>query len=236
MSFKPQSRPDVILLAGLSIVVLAFAIALRRSDAGLFEPFFGALDPLAVVIAVGICACFSLWLLQRRGWFRVYERATFARGCGYAVAGGLAFALAIVLVDTTIGFPLSYAVAPPFPASAMFYTLMAYVAETVFHLVPLAVLSLLVTRFLGHAPSSRAIWSCLAVVALAEPVFQLRFALAGPPLGWLNGYVFAHVLAFDVVLLYLLRRFDFVSALVFRLTYYSLWHVIWGALRQHWPS
>ncbi len=42
------------------------------------------------------------------------------------------------------------------------------------------------------------------------------------------------LLAFGLVQLYVFRRFGFVSMYAFRLAYYSLWHIAWGAIRLKW--
>ena len=47
----------------------------------------------------------------------------------------------------------------------------------------------------------------------------------------MTAFVTVHVLAINAVGLWLFRRYDFVTMFGFRLMYYLVWHVLWGALR-----
>ena len=58
-----------------------------------------------------------------------------------------------------------------------------------------------------------------------EPVAQLALGSALP------AFVVPHVFVFGLVQLVLLRRYGYVPMLWFRLVYYLLWHVLWGAAR-----
>jgi hypothetical protein len=49
--------------------------------------------------------------------------------------------------------------------------------------------------------------------------------------GWANAYVGVHLLAFNPIAVVLLRSFGVLRALVFRVSYYVVWHILWGALR-----
>ena len=140
------------------------------------------------------------------------------------------FAIAVTLVDLGLGFPRNLNVPPP--QSLLFYPIMGLVAETFFHLIPLAILPLVIGRLLKTLALDRLIWGCIVIASFLEPVFQLLLGSTGNSL--LDGYVFVHVLAFGLAQMYVFRRFDFVSMYAFRLVYYLYWHIIWGYFRLQW--
>ena len=50
---------------------------------------------------------------------------------------------------------------------------MGYVAETAFHLVPVSILLIALPLAVRHVSRETALWSCVMLVSLVEPLFQL---------------------------------------------------------------
>jgi hypothetical protein len=50
-------------------------------------------------------------------------------------------------------------------------------------------------------------------------------------LAWANASVGVHLLAFNLLAVVLLRRLGILRALVFSVSYYVAWHIMWRALR-----
>ena len=73
--------------------------------------------------------------------------------------------------------------------------------------------------------------SVALVVSVLEPGFQVRLAASSRGLSSVDAYVGTHLLIFNLLQLYIFRRYDFVSMYAFRPTYYLYWHIIWGYLR-----
>ncbi|MEZ4444025.1 MAG: hypothetical protein R3B72_33440 [Polyangiaceae bacterium] len=191
-------------------------------DRAAFAPYFDGLHPLlAVTIVVGAGAL-ALARLERVDLVLLRHPL---RGMRLAVGAALLFAVPTIGLDAAT-VPFSAAINVRFPASLLFYPVMAVVVEILFHAVPLALLAPLLRP--GEARSRR-LWACVILVALLEPAFQV--ALAGPIPGWLSAYLALHLFAFSVVQLWLFIRHDFVTMLVFRLSYYLCWHILWGHLR-----
>jgi len=109
-----------------------------------------------------------------------------------------------------------------------------FIAETVFHLVPLAVFTLLL-RFIPASVIRKATsrtWIALLLAALAEPLFQvvlLHFSSTYDT-GVLL-FVGIHVYLFSLVQLILFRRWGFTAMFAMRLAYYFIWHIAWGWIR-----
>jgi hypothetical protein len=69
---------------------------------------------------------------------------------------------------------------------------------------------------------------------LPEPIFQMGLGMSVQPLSWLAIYVGLHVFAFNLVQMYVWRRYDFVTMSTMRLVYYLQWHIVWGSVRLQW--
>ena len=176
----------------------------------------------------------ALILLDRSGLFAFDRPARRGRGLAAAASLAVMFAALVVAVDVVVGFPRTYNVPPPFPASVLFYAVIGYVAEMAFHALPLVVVVLLATRRGRGRPRESTVRLAMLGVACLEPIFQVRLGVPGTDAGiaWVEIFVVMHVFAINLVQLGLFRQFGFVTAYAFRLVYYLLWHIAWGELRQ----
>lgn len=141
------------------------------------------------------------------------------------------FAVVIVIVDVGIGFPRSLNV--PFPQSLLFYPTMAYMVEVVFHASLVALLLFTLGKLFARLSRDRLVWLCILIAAIPEPAIQMVLTIPDQPFSWLDALVGLHVFVFNLVEMYLFRRYDFVSMLSFRLAYYLYWHILWGYIRLH---
>lgn len=227
---KPErgigAPPSPVLLSAVILLGVVCAAFLQKVAGPVFRPYFGPIDPVvAVVVALGTGAA-ALSALWRYGWFAVHRRGP--SGLPPATAAAVALAVPVVVVDLLGGFGPDINVG--WPSSVLFYPLMALVAESVFHVIPLGALSVLM-QGTGRDPavaSPPAV--AMGAVCLLEPALQVVWGSEVSPL-WANVYVGVHVLIINVLGIYFFRRYDVVSMLWFRLVYYLLWHVTWGALR-----
>ena len=197
-----------------------------------FRHYFGAVHPLVAVALITIVGALSLRFLVERGWFQILS--TGSRRRGLLLSAGLAtlFAAIVVPADFLIRFPQDMNV--PLPQSLLFYPVIGYVVELVFHALPLALLLWLLGPLQGRLPPDRLVWLCIPLVAVLEPLLQMGLGFSGQPLSWAQGFVAVHVFAFNLAQLAVFRRYDFVSMYVFRLVYYLYWHILWGSLRLFW--
>lgn len=210
------------------------AVVSLRIDTIPYGAIFGSVDPALVVAGLIALGAAALVLLDRSGLF-AFDRPA-RRGRGFAAAASLAvmFAALVVVVDVVVGFPMTYNVPPPFPASLLFYTVISYVAEMAFHALPLVAVVLLTTSCGRSEPRESTLRLAMLGVACLEPLYQARLGVPGTEAGiaWVEIFVVMHVFAINLVQLGLFRQFGFLPAYLFRLVYYFLWHVAWGELRQ----
>lgn len=222
-----EERLQYIVYLSLSAIVLILTVITYLSSSVSFRRYFGRLNPLLVVFIVFVLGLILFSYLLYDGQFSVYKAGNF-KGLLLAVVLPVPFAILIILVDRIAPFPIDTNVL--FPDSVTFYPVMGYVAEILFHVLPFCLVYFGLGALLGDTDSTRIIWISILVTALIEPIFQMVFMLGQDPI-WKVAYVGFHIFLFALVQLLLFRRYDFITMYTFRLSYYFLWHVLWGHLR-----
>ena len=211
-------------LAVASLAAVAASIVLVLLGSNAYELVLGIARPIGPLVAV-VGFGFVGWLiLSRRSW--IPGQTDGAVGYRPAVLIGLTLPVPVIVVDWLGGF--GRGINAPAPDSLLFYPSIAVVAEFVFHVAPLAIAAML-AFFFRRAGRALEIFGLGAAVAI-EPILQVAWGDAVSP-AWANAYVGVQVLAFNVVGVYLLRRFGILRVLVYRLSYYLVWHVLWGYVR-----
>jgi len=199
----------------LALAALAVSFAAPFLPRAPFATFFGPLPaPVAMILVAG-AGLFAVIRLQNAGWApgvwppvpRVLR----------LVGTGAAFALPTLALDLALPFPEG--INAPLPEALAFYPAIGFVAETVFHLLPFALLSLVV-------PTRPAV--AIAACALVEPAFQV---VAGGGLDLRNAIMAAILFAFGLLQMQMLHRHGFAAAFTLRIGYYLIWHIVWGVAR-----
>jgi hypothetical protein len=226
-STAAQERLHYGVYAGLSMVVLVLTAVPWSSGRPYFQKFFGALNPLAVVVFVLVLGAVALRLLDSRAGLAIFRKDNL-KGLLRASGLSLPFAAAMILVDRLS--PLGADLNVRFPESLTFYPAMGMVATILFQLVPLCVLTLALGGTAGPLSSGLILRVSIAAASLVEPIYQAGFMIGHSP-AWEVALVGVHVYLINVVQLSLFKRYDFASMYAFRLSYYLLWHVLWGCLR-----
>jgi hypothetical protein len=228
IEFLSSERNQILIFLGISLFIAILTGTLYVRNAFLFQAFFGKLNPLLVIFIIILLGTALSAFLLSRGWFVVYKAGEYK---GILVAAGLAalLGLGIILVDLKAVFPAD--VNRPFPDSLFFYPIFGYVVEVVFHLLPLALLLILVTSIFKGIDFDKAAWICIFIVALFEPIFQTILGFSRPYPTWVTIYVFVNIFLINTFQLLIFKRYDFVSMYSFRLVYYAIWHIVWGYAR-----
>jgi len=229
-NFQVHSLPrQVAWFAGLSTFVLIATVTLEHSDADLFQRFFGDYSPLLIVFSLVGLGAASLVFLNAHAHATVATPAVWGRALLFSVIGASLFVVPTILVDILQPFPEHLNVMPP-PA-LLFYPVMGFVVEVLFHLLPLSLALFVLNYVLPFGDVSRRFWVAACVAAALEPAFQVWVGLAREGLTWKSVYLGGHLFLFGLVQLYVLKSFGFVHMFLFRMVYYLHWHILWGALR-----
>ena len=206
---------QVLIFLGISIFIAVLTGILYIRNAFLFQAFFGQFNPLLTIFIVILLGTILSVFLLARGWFLIYEVGKFK---GFLVSAGLAAlpGLVIILIDLKAVFPVD--TNRPFPDLLFFYPIFGFVVEVVFHMLPLALLLFTLTSVLKF-DFEKAIWLCILVVALLEPIFQTVLGYSQPYPTWVIVSVFVNILLINLFQLWIFKRYDFVSMFSFRLVY-----------------
>jgi hypothetical protein len=220
-----RRHPALLLLWAAGI---AAAAVLDWSGSGAFQPYFGDLDPVLATAAIAVVGLLCLAWLEHGEWFSVHIVTESPRGFSLSAKLATALAVPVIVVDLAGGFPES--INAPMPGALLFYPAIALVAETIFHVAPLALLLLLARLLVPRMGREAVLLGCMLAAALPEPIFQVLAGSAESP-GWANAYVGIHLTVFNVLAVYLFKRHGFFTVYVFRMFYYMIWHIVWGVVR-----
>jgi len=201
---KPSpSRPQLVMAAALAMATAGMAGVVQWISPHVFQRFIAGINPVFAFLVVN----------------------------ALGAAGVAAFLASItVLLDLKIVFPRDLNVA--FPLSLLFYPAIGFLVEVVFHLLPLAVILAVLTSRTVSLGSDRAVWAAIVIVSLLEPAFQVAPMVASPhyPI-WAAVFLAGHLVLFNLLQLFVFRRYDFLAMYTMRLAYYAVWHVAWGHVR-----
>ena len=198
-----------------------------------FRRFLGGLNPL-----IGVCLAFILGLfllsgLLSRGWFSIYKSENLG-GLFFSSSLAANFALVIILLESArvVAFPADLNI--PFPGSLLFYPVIGFVVEIIFHVLPLSLVLLFLPSVSKRLTYRTIIWPCFLLISLLEPMIQIILGFSAQYPLWTNLYGnFIHVYLINLCQLVIFKRYDFISMYSFRLVYYILWHIVWGHLRPN---
>jgi hypothetical protein len=128
-----------------------------------------------------------------------------ARGLTWSAGFAVLFGMIIVPADLIIVHTADMNI--PFPASVLFYPVIGFMVESLFHVLPLCVLLTTLRRVMARGRSAAMVWTSLIAVAALEPAHQTWTATRGMPfVGGIHAYAWwavafdgVHVLAISLI-------------------------------------
>lgn len=222
-------RTSFKMLVGVYAAMAAFIALLHQSQAARFTSFFGGLDPVLAALIVSIAGIGAFGFLLSRGGFVFFDHDRLVAIFPFAAAMATLLAAGMAFVDWLSPLPADLNV--PIPAALLFYPAMGVVAETVFHIVPLAILLLVFGGLSARLGAGRFMWLLFVLVSLPEPIFQISGESVQGDLSLSGIYVALNVFVFSLIELGIFRRNGFAAMFTFRMVYYFWWHLVWGTLR-----
>jgi len=193
-----------------------------------YERYFGDINPLIPMILIVILGIMLTLFLESRGWFTISIKENL-KGVSYWLA--LATLFAIVTISIDLNSPLAADINTPFPQSILFYPSIGFVAETLFHLLPLSLVLFVLGVFREGANREKTILIGIFIVAAVEPLFQTLTGISGPQPLWSNIFIGVNIYFFSLSQLLVFRQYGFIWMYATRLVYYLLWHIVWGYYR-----
>jgi hypothetical protein len=213
-------------LGATAFAAVMLTVVQTRLDRTVFVRYLGGTDPVAAMLVVSVLAFASLAYLRSAGSLQIVGEGSLLAGLRFTAAVTPLFALAAIVADLVLRYPQDMNVS--LPGAVFFYPAIGFVVEVCLHALPLALLAALFAR--SGIWSNRTFWILAILVASIEAGFQ-AFTATTTGTAVFSGL---QLFAFGLVQLYVFRRFGFLPMYLFRLTYYSLWHVAWGAIRLRW--
>lgn len=221
-------RSQLLAYTAVSLCIFGFTVVLSIFPTASFRLFFGDIPALLMIPIIALLGFGSMKIILSRGWFIIYRRENLGQLPRLSILAVL-FLSGAIFVDVTFPFPIDINL--PFPKSALFYPIMGYVVEILFHIVPLTILMGILVKALKNVDREKIIFACILIVSILEPVYQyLLVPSIGKPL-WLDIFDGGRLFLFSYVQLNIFKRYDFISMYSFRLVYYLLWHILWGSIR-----
>jgi hypothetical protein len=228
ISLLNEERLQFTIYFGIAVTMIVFVAILTFRSPEYFLKFFGSLNPIIAITIVSLLGFILFQILLARGWFEIYSAGN-TKGILVAAALAVPFAIAIILVDLIAVFPEDTNIL--LPDALLFYPAMGFVVDIVFHVLPLAILLLILTSPPLIISFEKAVLPCILLIAILEPIYQTVLGFSNPQPLWTTIFVAANIFLINLTQLLLFRRYDFVSMYSFRLVYYLLWHIIWGYAR-----
>ena len=243
-TISEQQQSAVFVILSLAIATLAGTLSLSQNaitqsyqgiipgnPVGFFRPFLGDIHPLVATALIALVGLASLSFLRSRGGFEIYAPRRTWRGIGIAAIIATAFGIEIIFAEITNIIRMPADMNVPLPWALLFYPVIAYIVEVVFHTLPLALLLSVLGLLFKKLNTPALIWVCLFIAAMLEPIFQLSWGQMAPSA---QAYIGFHILAINLFQLYIFRRYGFVTMYSLRLAYYLWWHILWGFVRLQW--
>ncbi|WP_273565691.1 hypothetical protein [Maribacter halichondriae] len=213
-------------LAIVIVLVLGGVGLLSYSNSSFFQRFLGEVNPLLAISLSGVLGFLSLSFLLSKEWFTIHKKYPLKKVLPYTGLT-LLFASVAILIDINIVYPADMNI--PFPESLLFYPVIAFLVEIIFHVLPLTLLLIVATSVFRKSDCGKLVLPCILIVALFEPTYQIIF-MDNYPI-WATGAVWINLFLFNITQLFIFKKYGFLSMYVLRLVYYLFWHIIWGALR-----
>lgn len=213
-----SSKGNVVDFSGLSLTIVLFTAILNAWDSSVFKKYLGPLEPIQSILFVVLVGFFSLRYLEKGGQEVTLNPFGLERFL-VPTLFSLVFGVIIILIDHSGIFSDSINVS--YPKCLLFYPVMGYIVETLFHLLPISILSRI------KLDDIRVYY----LIAVIEPVIQLAIGGIDQSLLWASLLVFLHIFLINVAQLYVFRKYGFLSMYWLRFSYYLIWHEIWGVLR-----
>jgi hypothetical protein len=198
-------------------------------DNSLFQRFISEVNPFIAIVSSGLLGLPLLLYLWSKWRFFVYRKEALIKASRFSWVVIILATIAI-MIDLVIGFPRDINIL--FPKSLLFYPVIAFFVEIVFHVLPLTLVLWILSHFLKKVNQEKILWISIILVALFEPSYQAFFMRSSPV--WSVVAVWTNLFLFNMVQLLAFKKGDFISMYLYRLIYYLIWHIIWGALRLEW--
>jgi len=147
-----------------------------------------------------------------------------------AALTGAGFAGLQILLVTLQGIQVPMV---PFPLSIPVYLSVGILSELLFHYIPLVIFLFLIEKILFKGNRlKQSFWVIVLILSLWEPILQLFMMIRMDLIPHIAAGILPFLLVFtaNIIPLYYIKRYGLAAAIIWRLSDYILWHIIWGGI------
>ncbi|MFY9619706.1 MAG: hypothetical protein WAM70_04875 [Pyrinomonadaceae bacterium] len=212
----------VLFLVAVKILFLAFPAKFPLADQE------GAFSWLTIT-TVSVLGFLGLLLTRKAGFPDFWDGSVSHRQRFLIPAVvGLVYGVVTILFDLRNPAPVHLSL----PSSIPFYAYGATLLEILLRLFAVTFLVWLISNLILRGKwQAQVFWLAAVIAALYEPLPHLTNAFhTRGMLAALGVLVAAPLFAGNIVAAYLYRKYGFLAALTMRLSFYLLWHIIYGGL------
>lgn len=203
---------------GLSLAVFLMTVILTVWDSSVFVKYLGGVNPIQGTLLVMFFGALSLRFLEKPD--RVVMLNPFGlEGLRVSTLFSLCFGAMAIIIDFSGVF--SDSINLSYPKCLLFYPVMGYIVEIVFHLLPISLLSWI------KLDDTRVYY----LISFLEPVYQLTIGGVDSTILWASLLVSLHIFLINLAQLYVFKKYGFLSMYWLRFVYYFIWHEVWGVIR-----
>jgi hypothetical protein len=216
--------------------LIAFMVAVKVTFI-LFPTVFPGADQegafsWTTILAIAVMGFIGLLLARRTGFPELWDAKVSNRQRFLIPAViGLVYGVVTVIIDLRNPSPVHLKL----PLSIPFYTYGALLLEIMLRLFAIPLLVWLFSNLLLRGKwQTKVFWLAVVVAALYEPLPHIREQLSGVSglavLLVLIKWAIEPLFLANVLTGWLFRKYGFLAALVMRLSFYLVWHIIYGGL------
>ena len=228
VKFANKNQFKALAIACGVVVLLATTLYLMSPEA--YSAILGVFHPLVALQFIILIYFLQFLYLFTESPLLVYKRNSL-RIYGLLLGIALLFGGIVIAADLwLVNYPADINVLAP--EAFLYYPVMGFMAEAVFHLLPITLVIFLL-RNVTRLSRSTIVWIALILAVLVEPIFQMVTGDYDA-----NTRIFTGILVFcfSAAQLWVFRFYGWVSMFVLRLFYYLIWHIAWGEMRLDFIS
>ena len=221
-----MTKSDRIFLLLISVMILGKAVwTYYGVDHPIVQNWTGTWSAIILAAVFGFIA---IRLAGKTGFPDIWdERISNRERVLFPVLLGLAFAFFEILVGLVMGLPNIHV---PFPFSIPVYVSGGIFLEILYHLVPVVFLVWLISNVLLKGTRQKEVFVAVAILAsLWEPIMQITgmYQMGLLPGMAVGAGLFIFIFAGNLIPITLFSNYGFLAPVIWRLTDYGLWHVLW---------
>ncbi len=225
MKLNLKKWQSTYLIIALVVIALKAILALFPIEHPFVQSFFFDWKWLFAILIAGFLV---LFLTEKAGFKAMWSgQVTNKQRFLIPLGLGVAFTAFQIFFGVYLEIP-NFNV--PFPHAIPAYFTFATLYEIVFHLLPIVIVCWLVGHLiLKNKYDLVVFWIFAIIISLYEPYAQIggltKMGFISET--WEIIAFFAFIFLYNIISLYLFKRFGFIAMIMFRYGNYAIWHIIW---------